>query len=316
MHEDELKPMGSNLPLWTGTITLSGSVALSNSTYPIGWAGRDTESAEEIQYDFQEPQFVEPETTPGFPMLQQQVQLKVRATENRVETVLTEGLANMAAVITFASGRLFAASQPSLRTDSPEVVGDAPYKDIYLAGNHRVFQQPATLSTDVLRHVFSALGDLNEQRGRRILRAMRWLAKAQSAEDEIDRFTYLAIAYEALVSLLPLPPQNKTASDAKDSASSNADRLRHFAVQITRVEPEKWKLVGRLRHELFHGGIDENLKSKTDLSGAIPALRKTVVAAIRHVLGLSTNIPPENPFDDLGITVGPITFTPDRTANT
>jgi hypothetical protein len=316
MQKDELKPMNSSLPLWTGTIMLSGSVALSNATYPIGWTGRDTESAEEIQYDFQEPQFVGPKTTPGYPTLQQQVQLKVRATENRVEAVLTESLANMAAVIIFASGRPFATSQPSLRTDSPGIVGDAPYKDIYLVGSHQVLQPPVTLPTEVLRYVFSALGDLNEQRGRRILRAMRWLAKAQSAEDEIDRFTYLAIAYEALVSLLPLPPQNKTALDAKNSVPSNADRLRHFAVEITNVESEKWKLVGRLRHELFHGGIDENLKSKTDLSGAIPALRETVVAAIRHVLGLPTNIPPENPFDDLGITIGPITFTPDRRANT
>lgn len=301
---------GRSLPLWTASVTLSGSVALSASKYPITWTRRDSDSGEDVQYCFEEPRSTNPPATPDFPLLEQQVRLNVWVAENRVHIVVTEALAEMAAVMAFAGGRTLAVSLPALRTESSEVVGNAPYKNIFLVGGRQTFRQPTLIPADILQRVFAALGDVDQERGRRVLRAMRWLARSRSAEDEIETFASLAIAYEALSSLLPVPSQAAAKSKKKRPKSPVASRLQYFAVTIAKIDSERWKIVGRLRHELFHGGIAENLATKKEMSGAIPALRRVVIMAIRFVLGLPSDIPQDNPIDELGIILGPISFTP------
>ena len=90
--------------------------------------------------------------------------LSIRATESRIQDLVTEALADIAAVMVFASGRPVNMSLPSLTSESPEVAGDAPYKTIFLAGSRHTMREPLLLPTQTLARVFTALGDLSQER--------------------------------------------------------------------------------------------------------------------------------------------------------
>lgn len=280
--------------MWRGTAELMGSGVAVAAAYPIRGMRVDDEIGEKVEFDIQEP--VEAPGFLGAKELKQRIELRVTAEENRVEDAAGETVREIADAVSFGTGRRVEVSLGFL-TNAPPGATEGPYRTIIPLKRVPVPQPPAGVSEDFLAGVAAALGDIKNDRGRRISRAMRWLRRACLAGDEVEEFSCLAFGFEALTRLLPepsspLPKVKKKKGKKIAEKPSTSEKLRHFAVDLLGISEEDWKRAGTLRHQLFHGGITETPETRADLAFAIPAVRLALTAAIKQLLGLPREAPP------------------------
>jgi hypothetical protein len=95
------------------------------------------------------------------------------------------------------------------------------------------------------------------------------------ALDPIASFAHMAFALEAIAPCLEASHGNTT-----------SERLKVFAVGLVALEALVWQRVGRLRHALFHGGIQESSAVPQDAEWCAHVAGYVLVAALRHVLNL------------------------------
>jgi hypothetical protein len=122
-----------------------------------------------------------------------------------------------------------------------------------------------------------------------ILHALRWQRRAMLAVEPVVRFAHYAFALEAIAPCMP-------ATKGNDQSA----RLRSFATGTAGLSEGVWRRVGRLRHALFHGGIDETSDTVQDAAWCSQVASYALVIALRKVLALDTGAPPEVPVLCLG----------------
>jgi hypothetical protein len=242
---------------WEGSAEVTGYGAAVHNRYPIPGRGEDDTTGDCVEFWISKP--AEIPGPLGSPMYKQTIELRVTAEASRVQELAMETVLNEASVISFATDRMVRVSLGFLRRIPSQ--GAEPEERTMLFV--RRFKGPRALETidaEHLKHIAEQIGDVESDRGRRIVRALRWLRRAYLADDEVEEFASLAMGYEALSSLLPRPPvKDEGRKGGKEKKRTpkveTSEVLRHWAVNGCGIAEEEWKIVGRLRHELFHGGL-------------------------------------------------------------
>lgn len=294
--------MAREHPTWVGTAEFSGDAAIRQSRFPIEYTITDSSSGDSVILRLGEP--FEDEASDLPPMvprwLRQPIEVKVKAPSDRAVEFAQEAIKTVASVLGFVTRRRIEPRLGPLEAVE-STVAEIPVGTQLFPISSVVTPQPhRSAQASIVTGVFSEIGDTTGERGRRVIRSFRWLARSRTAGDEVEAFSVLAMALEALVSLLPEPSDTPEGSEQTDTST----RLRRFATRCG-VAEEDWKTVGGLRHALFHGGLLEDEDTLSALSGAIPTLRGVVIDALRTVLKLPDDVPPDDPSDSLGIRMLP-----------
>ena len=121
--------------------------------------------------------------------------------------------------------------------------------------------------------------------GRKAARALRWLRRSYMTDDLFLRFTSLAVALEALASQVSVPA-------GTEKGPSTSERLALFATTKCEVSPGVWQRVGRLRNDLFHGGLADTEDAREDVDFAAAWSEYVLVCGLREVLGSAPHQPP------------------------
>jgi hypothetical protein len=116
------------------------------------------------------------------------------------------------------------------------------------------------------------------------MRSLRWQRRALLAIEPVVTFAHYVFALEAIARCL----EGGTGDD-------QSKRLRSFATWHAGVPENMWKRVGRLRHSLFHGGIDETSDTIQDAAWCSEVAGYGLVVALKHVLALDALAIPEVP---------------------
>ncbi len=120
-------------------------------------------------------------------------------------------------------------------------------------------------------------------------RALRWLRHSYITDDIFLMFISRAFGLEALA---PRVSVAEVDHELAGKVSSNADRLRRFAVDQCGVPPIAWRKVGKLRNQLFHGGLNENETAKENVAFAAGWSEYVLVMGIKQVLSASVSEAP------------------------
>lgn len=299
-HHRESNQGEEGMPHWLTSGVLIGSATIGADAYPIYFAGKDPETGDGVHITVNQP--AEERQFLGLPQLRQVIDLHIEAPEDRVQEVAGNATVDLAAIVSFLTRRAVDLEPGVVVSETKPERRLLPFKR---AG---AWPPPVSASLDALNAVLDHLSQEPADRRQRLIRSMRWLRRARTTKDEIDVFASLAIAYEAVTGLLPSPAPKSTGKRTRKASGS--ERLSHFAVKHAGVAPGDWKVVGRLRHALFHGGLAEDRDTRDQLDAAVPALKKTIVEALRFLLKLPNHWPPDDPFDELAITLGSVSFTP------
>lgn len=278
--------------VWFSTVWLSGAGCFASDSWPViaKWEDDEGEVAIAIHDAEPGPQLLGRET------LKQRVDLTVTAAEQVAPDVAFKAVSFVADTLCFGTARRVEVSAGTLSTAPPDVT----------TGDHKTILSLSPVPpTDSLREVTAnylaamgkELGDLSSERGRRVVRSLSWLRRSLTTADPVLAFSSLAFAMESLVALLPEPPvaasPTKERSRKKNKKPGTSEVIRHFALAHASTTESNWSFVGGLRHSLFHGGVHEDLKGQEDLVLAAPILRHVVVVAIKHVLAIPADRPPE-----------------------
>lgn len=266
--------------VWFGEASLAGAAAIHAARYPIrgGWINED--NGEAVEFELLEP--TSKDAGLGGTTSEQKVILCVTASERRAEEIAREALSVLVDLMAFTSNRRVDVKLGTLTTARPgEPVHDS-HRTIISLEQVRC-DNAIGINFDWLCTFLPKLPDLDGERERRIIRAMRWFRRSLRASDEVEEFAALAFALEAVAAMLPAAPVEKKGKQS----SGTSDKLRNFAVKVAKAPESEWKRVGHLRHTLFHGGITEEPGTMEELSFAIPTLRFVVNVAVKHCFGLS-----------------------------
>jgi hypothetical protein len=307
---------------WEGSAELTGySVAepeTPESRYPIRGGRVDDVTGERVDFEISMPT---PTKMPGplqsF-MYKQEIKLQVTAEPARVQDLALETTLEQADMLAFVANRRVQVTLGLLHSSSPPS-GNTEGRSMIFMRRFKGPQELTRVNVGHLDHIAAQIGDTENERGRRIARALRWLRRANLADDEIEEFAALMMGFDGLKLLLPQPPgeaKGRKKGKGKKTASKpgvNAT-LKHWAVRRCGMPDEAWKQVWDLRNALFHGDLTDNADTRAKLAVAIPNLRLALSLALKHLLKLPENAPPYlelPPFviTDLQIT-GPA-FTPD-----
>jgi hypothetical protein len=258
-------------------------------------------------------------------MYKQDIKLHVTADPSRVQEVAMETVLEVADTISFVTDRRIEVSLNLLNKSSSQS-GQPETPSMLFVRRFKGPQDLAPMGANFLVHITEQIGDVESDRGRRIVRALRWLRRGYLANDEVEEFATLAMGFEALSSLLPRPPAKgsstkKGKGKKPPSKPGTSEVLRHWAVKKCSLTQQDWKQVGSLRHELFHGGITENAAARSRLAVAVPNLKLALGLAIKHVLNLPEAGPPHlgsQPFVITGLQITAPPFIPasDSSPNT
>jgi hypothetical protein len=278
---------------WVGRAVIIGGAAMTADQYPISLG---IESDDGLRVDCQLHEPAEVPGNFGRNILRQEMDLELLADEERAHATAFEMLRMVADAVGFVAGQRVEIKLPAIST-KPTGEARTPVKTIPTMMPTKMPDRLVGVPMKSIGHIWQAIDDPTAERGRRIVRAMRWLRRSVGALDEVEEFTVLAFALEAAADLLPRPDDKWLAEkrEGQGDGSRKPDRgevLRHFATAICGVDEEKWRKVGSPRHELFHGGLTENADTVTLLAEAIPILRTTVIRAIKQTLGLAESDPP------------------------
>lgn len=125
---------------------------------------------------------------------------------------------------------------------------------------------------------------LDTNKRNRVMRALRWQRRAMLANEPVVSFSHFAFALEAIAPCL----EGVRGDD-------QSKRLRSFATTNAGITENMWKRVGRLRHALFHGGIDETSDTIQDADWCADVASHALVVALKQILGLSASALPQVP---------------------
>lgn len=182
----------------------------------------------------------------------------------------------------------------SISTAPAEPLGGVTYKSIIAADETAAFAPLQLISP---HH----LGFLLKRRPERLRRALGWLHKSRLAEDIVDEFLSLVVAFESMSGLLK---KGRTrfwrcescgeqvrecpkCGASTESRMSGADALQEFAVRVMGWSHRDWKRVWDLRSKLLHGQADVSPNDRGELlPSLIPTLEGAVVTAIKMLSGL------------------------------
>jgi hypothetical protein len=258
---------------WFGNAELIGGTAVFADKYPISGRRVNDEVGEIVEYDFHEP--IEIPGPFGRKLLSQKISIRVIAEENHVEELAIDTLRCIADTLSFFSGRAPEISIDSFTTSLPEAKEGA--RTILKL---QPIKHPAKLiriSSNDMASLWNSIGDLESERGRRIVRAMRWYGRSVSAVDEFEEFSCLAFGYEALKGIIN-PFACKTKENLTKKRKINREKselsepLRAFAIYRAGIKEEDWKRVGKLRHRLFHGCSSGKTSSLPAIACGTPGL--------------------------------------------
>jgi hypothetical protein len=121
------------------------------------------------------------------------------------------------------------------------------------------------------------------------MRALRWLRRSYITDDIFLMFISLAFGLEALA---PGVSVAEVDHELAGRVSSNSDRLRHFAVDQCGVSPIAWRKVGKLRNQLFHGGLNESETVRETVAFATGWSEYVLVMGIKQMLSASVSEAP------------------------
>ena len=303
---------------WEGSAELTGYGAAVHGTYPIGGVRVDDVTGERVHF-----QIFEPKEMPGplnSTLYKQEIKLQVTADPPRVHNLAMEVTLEQADKIAFVANRRVEVSLGLLQSTSPQSEHPEGRSMIFM----RRFKGPQDLTpVDArhLAHIAAQIDDVENDRGRRITRALRWLRRADLADDEIEEFAVIMMAYDGLKRLLPQPSTgNKQGGRGRGTKAASKPginaTLRYWAVSRCGIAAADWKQIWDLRNALFHGDLTENADTRSKLSIAIPSLRLALSLALKDLLKLPENAPPyleHTPFivaSDVQIMAPPFTPAP------
>ncbi len=277
--------------IWQGSTELTGYGAIVYETYPLRGGRVDDITGEHAEFEISEP--TEVPGPLGSIMYKQNIKLKVTADPSRVQEFAMETALATADAIAFVTDRRVRVSLDLLEK-VPSQGSQAEGRTMLFVRRFKGPQELRSSDWRLLAYISEQIGDSDSDRGRRITRALRWLRRADLADDEVEEFAILAMGYEALTSLLPRPPaedEEKKEGERKTSPSS-AEILTHWAVNECNIAEDDWRRVGRLRNGLFHGGLTENTETRSELTLATPSIRLALGLALKHALNLPSSAPP------------------------
>jgi len=304
---------------WEGSAKLTGYGAAVSDIYPIRGERVDDATEERVYFEISEP--TEISGPLDSTMYKQDLKLQVTAEPSRVQELAMETALDEADMISFVTNRRVQVSLGGLTNSSPQA-GQAEGQSMLFIRRFKGPEEPTIADVHLLAHITAQVGDTVNDRGRRIIRALRWLRRARLADDEVEEFASMLMGYDGLKTLLPQPPvqtEGKKKGGQKKPVSKPGINaiLKNWAVRECGITPEDWKQVWDLRNDLFHGDLTENADTRSKLAGAIPNLRLALGLALKHVLQLPESAPPHlglPPFviTDLQITASPpIKLAPD-----
>jgi hypothetical protein len=140
-------------------------------------------------------------------MYKQDIKLHVTADPSRVQELAMEMVLDTADTISFVTDRrvrvaLNLLSKSSLQGGKPEG------RTMLFVRRFKGPQELSTIDMRLLAYIAEQIGDANSDRGRRIARALRWLRRANLADDEVEEFATM-LGYDGLKNLLPRPKGSK-----------------------------------------------------------------------------------------------------------
>ena len=222
----------------------------------------------------------------------QEIRLTVTAPKNRVLNLATVFLDYLADMVSFGSGRrvtrhlgLFTDALPGVEVTTEQNETIIPLiKARDLVGSTGV-------TWFFVGYVSSQIGDIDEDRGKYLIRSLRWLRRAVAADDDIGEFTALVFALNALVPLLPTP-EGKRGGPKKAASVTANERMTHWAIHRAGVPEGAWRPAGDLRNKILHGGLSEDAQTAAAARAANPYVRLTVHSALKELLSLPEDAPP------------------------
>lgn len=177
--------------------------------YPVQYTGRDTDSGEQVRFTFQRPRRNPRTAGPAeIPGLIQEFDLVVTADEDDAVELAELTLDGLVACLSFATRRPVDWSISPI-TERETNSGRQP-KSLFPVRHAETLRAPVGLTTVDPNRVLSGIGDIRGKRGRKIIRAIRWLYRSRGTQDRVEMFSFLAMAYAALTPLLPSPANSPT----------------------------------------------------------------------------------------------------------
>ena len=151
----------------------------------------------------------------------------------------------------------------------------------------------------------------------RVVRALRWIHKSHFAENPVDEFTSLMVAFESVSAMLKSAEvrywhcsrcgedirQCPRCGESTESRMSGADAMREFVIGSLGWSGKDWKTVWQWRCSLLHGEADISMDEEHAVAAYLRRLEEAVVAAVKTVAGLPGDGPPRQvrhrvPFSD------------------
>lgn len=305
-----------SIETWYARAALVGGAAVTATTYPIS-GGLSSVGKESAEFSLYEP--TRERGNLGRPVFRQQIDLTLVTEESRAREMALEVLRLIADSVGFASGQRVEIKLSSV-VNAPVGAPEPATKTLLVMSPVRMPSQLIGVSREYLEFLWGRVDDPHGKRGRQIVRAMRWLRRSAGAVDEVEEFTVLAFGLESIADLLPEPEAawlrnlRRDQRPPRTAVADHSERLRYFACVVCGLKGSEWKTVGRPRHQLFHGGLTEDIETSRMLGAAIPTLRRVLVLAIKHVAGIPDDrapidIPISPFFGDVSLTFsGPIDF--------
>lgn len=287
---------------------MNGGAAVASPSYPLSGGTKGSREGESAEYAVLAP--IRHRDSLGTESYVQEVRLLLRATEERAPFVAEEVMRVLADSLAFASKQKVDVRIDDLVNTPPGV--DDPAGKLIMVRRPARPSQLVSVPQEYIGFLWDRIGDAYSDRGRRIVRAIRWLRRSYGASDEIEAFSFLAFGLEAIADLLPDPPPTWLAGIRKSKMddqppAEHGERIRYFAIEVRKLLAKDWKNVGGLRHALFHGGLSEDADTLFRLGAAIPIARTALIACIKEVSGIPHEMEPHD--TELVDLVGPVTIT-------
>lgn len=278
------KPASLNETSWYSSAWLIGEAALAFKEHSLALFQVPTGLPQVMAFTLAPP---EPLRTPiGDRLFRQRIDICCRAEPAKLKELTEPPLNALADLLAFHTLRPVAIQQGPFTTASPGITDGSHRSISFGTPGRRTHEAPVTIPPDIPATTAQLLDSLNPAQSERLFRSMRWLRRSFLAADPFLEFSALAFGLEAIAALLP---------SAMGSRASTSERLRSFALTVPQITELRWKLVGGLRHTLFHGGITETSKSIEMVLRASPIVRLVLIAALREALSLPPDGPPELP---------------------
>lgn len=271
---------------WFARGTLKGGVSFAPHLYPV--QGLIEDPAGQINFTIAAPAMTD--TGFGFQTLLHDVDLHIRCSADQVDHLGTEALAQIADALSLTAARPIESRVGTVQGASFDDADPGAMRTRYHMRRVLFSGSIENVGADQIVLLWGKLTGVADNR--RIIRAMRWLRHSYAADDAIETFSALAIALESLSTLLPKPSAEwlqefrSGLSNPPEGEAKKSEIVRHFAATNGGIVGSQWTQLWRMRDELFHGGMTEDLSARERIGAAIPDLRRLVFKGITTTLDI------------------------------